>query len=246
MDLNGRKIYTKFTERVTVSNPSNGNVWYQTDVASDSAVNTSMTMGEQRGGVGNPIIVIIPSDSNAQAEITSPDFNLRMRALQTGGDYGYGAPTRICADVAGEGETLTVDLSKYGTPVAGQGYSSIFCYVQTVGAESDITTDGVTYPIDPSTGEVVGFAASASESYKVWYWVNKASTEYVTLRANFDPNVVHLEIEQPVYANEPGAADKTGTRVGTLITVVPYILIYVAYLIDPHHLNGIGWLIACF
>lgn len=31
-----------------------------------------------------------------------------------------------------------------------------------------------------------------------------------------------------------------------LITVVPYILIYVAYLIDPHHLNGIGWLIACF
>lgn len=223
MDLTGRKIYTKFTNRVTVSNPANGNVWYQTDVASDSAINTSMTMGEQRGGVGNPIIVIIPSDSNATAEITTPDFNLRMRALQTGGDYGFGAPTRICADVPATGETLSVDLSKYGTPVAGLGYKDIFCYVQTIGEESSITTDGQTYPIDPATGEVSGFAAESGKTYKVWFWINKASTEYVTLRANFDPNVVHLEIEQPVYANEPGAADKTGTEIGTLITIVPYL-----------------------
>lgn len=31
-----------------------------------------------------------------------------------------------------------------------------------------------------------------------------------------------------------------------LLSVIPYALIFVAYLIDPHHLNGAGWLFACF
>lgn len=31
-----------------------------------------------------------------------------------------------------------------------------------------------------------------------------------------------------------------------IFSIVPYGLIFVAYLIDPHHLNGVGWLIACF
>lgn len=39
---------------------------------------------------------------------------------------------------------------------------------------------------------------------------------------------------------------KTLYNMSNLITVLPYIAIFGAYMIDPHHLNGIGWLIACF
>jgi sugar (glycoside-pentoside-hexuronide) transporter len=31
-----------------------------------------------------------------------------------------------------------------------------------------------------------------------------------------------------------------------ILSIVPYVLIFVAYIIDPHHLNNVGWLIACF
>lgn len=31
-----------------------------------------------------------------------------------------------------------------------------------------------------------------------------------------------------------------------IFSIVPYALIFVAYQIDPHHLNSIGWLVACF
>ncbi|MBR1747275.1 MAG: MFS transporter [Clostridia bacterium] len=31
-----------------------------------------------------------------------------------------------------------------------------------------------------------------------------------------------------------------------ILSIVPYALIFVAYLIDPHHLNNIGWLLGCF
>ena len=31
-----------------------------------------------------------------------------------------------------------------------------------------------------------------------------------------------------------------------ILSAVPYALIFVAYIIDPHHLNGYGWLVACF
>ena len=39
---------------------------------------------------------------------------------------------------------------------------------------------------------------------------------------------------------------KTLYNVSNLITVVPYLAIFGGYMLDPHHLNGIGWLLACF
>ena len=218
-----KRIYVKFTSSVTLTNPATGAVDYYTNIASDTQVNTSVTMGEVRGGVGNPIVAIIPSDTNVTVDFTTPDFNLKMRAMQAGGKHGFGAPTRKCVDVKPSSTTLTVPVETSGTPVAGLGYSDIFCYVQTVGDDSTILGDGVPYALNPTTGVVSGFTADTTKTYKVWYWVNKATTEYATLTANFDPTVEHCEIVQPVYANEQSAADRNGTKIGELITIIPYL-----------------------
>ncbi len=223
MDLTTKKIYVKFTKSVTLTDPSSGAVDYYTDIASDTQVNTSVTMGEVRGGVGNPIVAILPSDTNVTVDFTSPDFSLKMRAMQAGGKHGYGAPTRKCVDVKPVSTTLTVPVATSGTPVAGLGYKDVFCYVQTVGEDSYITGDGVPYDISPTTGVVSGFTADTTKTYKVWYWVDKATTEYATLTSNFDPNVERCEIVQPVYANEQTAADRNGTKIGELITIIPYL-----------------------
>lgn len=223
MRFTDKRLYVKFTSSVTLSNPANGNVDYYTNIASDTQVNTSVTLGEVRGGVGNPIVAIIPSDTNVGVNFTTPDFNLKMRAMQAGGQHGFGAPTRICVDVSPVSSTLTVPIEMSGTPVAGLGYNDVFCYVQTVGEGSLVAGDGVPYAISNTTGVVSGFTADPTKTYKVWYWIDKATTEYATLTSNFDPNVEHCEIVQPVYANEQAAADRNGTKVGELITIIPYL-----------------------
>ena len=90
-----KRIYVKFTSSVTLTNPSTGAVDYYTNIASDTQVNTSMTMGEVRGGVGNPIVAILPSDTNVTVDFTTPDFNLKMRAMQAGGKYGFSTAGKI-------------------------------------------------------------------------------------------------------------------------------------------------------
>ena len=212
--------YAKFAEYVRVKDPTNGNIIYFTNKPTNVNSNPSVTTGEIRAGVGNGIVAMIPSDTSLGVEIEAADFNLKMRAYQAGGKHGYGAPTWTCATVTASGASLTVDVSASGTPVAEQGYEKAYCYVQEVGAASEIVSDGVAYEIS-AAGVVSGFSATSGKTYKVWFHVNSASTEYVTLSSNFDPAVVNLEYGIPVFANE-NAANVTNNRVGTLIVLVPF------------------------
>ena len=221
MRFNYKHLYVKFTEEVTLSNPATGEVWYYSDKPTDSSVNTSVNMGEIRAGVANPIVAIIPSDTNVQVEITAADFNLAMRAYQSGGAHGYGAPTLVCSDVTATGATLTIPEGA-GTPVAGQGFNEAFAYVQTVGEASTVSGDGTPYSIDAS-GNIVGFTATSGTTYKVWYWIDKATTEYVRMSSKFDPAIANCRLVQPVFANESGTPGKTDTQVGKLITIIPYL-----------------------
>lgn len=221
MRFTNKYLYVKFTKEVMLSNPATGEIVYHTTKPTDSAVNTSVNMGEIRAGVSNPIVAIIPSDTNVTVDITAADFNLAMRAYQSGGNHGYGAPTLVCQDVVASSTTLTIP-DTLGTPVAGQGYTSVFAWVQTVGSGSTLISDGTPYAVDASRN-LTGFAATANTTYKVWYFVNKATTEYATLTSQFDPAVLNCRIVQPVYANETGSASNTDTQVGELITVVPYL-----------------------
>lgn len=212
---------SKFAESVTVSRPGTGEVLYYSNKLTEANGATSVTMGEIRAGIGNPIVAVIPSDSNATVTITDVNLSLAMRAYQTGGLHGYGAPTLVCQKVEAKGETININVTG-GTPVAGQGFNSVFCYVQTVGEGSTVLGDGTPYAVDTSNGNAItGFTATTGKEYLVWYWVNNATTEYTTILANFDPSVVNLRLVYPVYSNVK--EDGTGTRIGSLVVVYPLL-----------------------
>ena len=212
--------YAKFADYVRVKDPTNCNIIYGTNKPTNVNSNPSVTTGEIRAGVGNGIVAMIPSDTTLGIEIEAADFNLKMRAYQAGGRHGFGAPTWKCVTLTASGTTLTVPVATAGTPVAEQGYDKPLCYVQEVGEGSEILSDGVAYEIS-AAGVISGFSATSGKTYKVWFHVNGASTEYVTLTSNFDPAVVNLEYGIPVYANE-NAANATNNRVGTLVVLVPF------------------------
>lgn len=213
-------MISKFAESVTVSRPLSGEVLYYSNKLTEATGTTSVTMGEIRAGVGNPIVAVIPSDSNATLEITDVNLSLAMRAYQTGGLHGYGAPTLVCDDITASDGKLSISAAAYGTPVAGQGFSEAFAYVQENGAQTTITGDGVPYAINASN-EVSGFTAEDGKTYKVWYWVNAATTEYATILANIDPTVVNVRLVYPVYSNVK--EDGTGSRIGSLVVVYPFL-----------------------
>lgn len=213
---------SKFAESVTVSRPGTGEVLYYSNKLTEANGSTSVSMGEIRAGVGNPIVAVIPSDTNASVEITDINLSLAMRAYQTGGLHGYSAPTLVCADIVASGTSISIDATANGTPVAGQGFDAPFAYVQTVGEGATVSGTGTPYAIDAANGyAITGFTAASGKTYKVWYWVNKATTEYTTLLANFDPAVVNLRLVYPVYSNVK--ADGTGTRIGSLVVVYPLL-----------------------
>lgn len=222
MRFTNKYLYVKFTKEVMLSNPATGEIVYHTTKPTDSAVNTSVNLGEIRAGVSNPIVAILPSDTNVTVEITAADFNLAMRAYQSGGNHGYGAPTLVCVDIPATGATLTIPVATSGSPVIGQGYDSKFAWVQEVGAGSTLVSDGTPYAIG-NDNTITGFTATSGKTYKVWYFVDKATTEYATLTSHFDPAVLNCRIVQPVFANESGAPSQTDTQVGELITIVPYL-----------------------
>lgn len=213
-------MISKFAESVTVSRPLSGEVLYYSNKLTEATGTTSVAMGEIRAGVGNPIVAVISSDSNATLEITDVNLSLAMRAYQTGGLHGYGAPTLVCDDITASGGVLDINPSKYGTPVAGQGFSEAFAYVQEIGEQSTISGDGVPYGIN-SLNTVEGFSAVDGKTYKVWYWVNAATTEYATVLANIDPTVVNVRLVYPVYSNVK--EDGTGSRIGSLVVVYPFL-----------------------
>lgn len=213
-------LLSKFAESVTVSRPITGEILYYSNKLTEANGTVSVTMGEIRGGVGNPIIGVIPSDGNASVEITDQTLSLAMRAYQTGGLHGYGAPTLVCADIVAAEGTLTIDPAVNGTPVAGQGFGEAFAYVQKIGAKATITGDGIPYAIDANNA-LTGVTVTNGDTYKVWYWVNAAGTEFATILADIDPSVVNVRLVYPVYSNVK--EDGTGSRIGSLVVVYPFL-----------------------
>lgn len=217
--FNGPLKVSKFAESVTVSNPSTGEVLYQSNKLTQANNATSVNMGEIRAGIGNGIVAIVPSDTNATAEITDVNLSLAMRAYQTGGLHGYGAPTLVCQNVTATGTSISIDPSVKGTPIAGQGFTEAFAYVQTVGQKSTIESDGMPYSIG-TDGSIEGFVATSGTTYKVWYWVNSATTEYTTILSYIDPTVVNLRLSFPVFANVKKQG--SGSRIGSMVIIYPY------------------------
>lgn len=215
-----RKLFLKGTSEAMLTDKASGNIVYFSDKFQTANVTPSVTMGEIRGGLGNAIAGIIPTDAALNVNFVSADFSLFAKAAQAGASLSYGAPVMTCHTVTASGAALSVNVAEEGTPIAQLGMSKVICYVQEIGAASPVSMGGIAYPIDPETGAIEGFAAESGKEYKVWYFVSKAGAELATVTTNIDPKILHFSASMAVYASEGGSAN-SGTRVGTLYVIVP-------------------------
>lgn len=213
-----KKLYLKGTAEAILIDKASGDIVYYSDKFQTANFQTSVTMGEIRAGLGNGIAAILPSDAAVNVNFTAADFSLAAKAMQVGAARTFGAPVMTCQTVEASGASLTINVSE-GIPVAPAGMAEPICWVQEIGAESPIASDGAAYAISDA-GVISGFVSTASHSYKVTYFVTRANAEIATITTAIDPFVGYFMSAMAVYANAGGAANE-GTRTGTLYAIVP-------------------------
>lgn len=213
-----KSLFIKGIGNAIMTDPDSGDILFQSKQFNAGSVTTSVNMGEIRAGLGNPVVGVLPSDASLNVEFTAVDFSIFAKAAQVGAPLTYGAPVPVAQTIKATSTTLTIDVTD-GAPVAELGMTEAKCYIQKVGAESPIVTDGAAYDIS-SGGVVSGFTAVVDTTYKVWYFVQKATARKATIGSLMDPKVVHFSASFAVYANVGGSAN-SGTRVGWLYVTVP-------------------------
>lgn len=214
------RLYAKGIGEAICTDKTTGQILYFSNKFQTGNVTPSVTIGEIRAGLGNAIATTLPSDASVNVEFTAADFNLWAKAAQMGAMLQHNAPVMVCQTITATTASLSIDL-KEGTPVAQKGFSKIFCYVQEVGAASPVATGGVAYDINPTDGAVSGFTATAGKTYKVFYFVNKATAQIATITTAMDPKVVHFIATVAVFSTSAGSSQNEGTRVGTLYIIIP-------------------------
>ncbi|MBO7070559.1 MAG: Ig-like domain-containing protein [Bacteroidales bacterium] len=211
IQLNNKYLYVKGTCNVTVTDPSNGHIDYQSNKVQTAQLTTSVSMNEVRAGLGNSIAIQLPTDSAVNLELTSADFSMSTRAMQIGSTVTYNAAAPTCEVITAAGDTLT--LSK--TAVAPQGFSGAIAYV------NDGTSNAANaYEVNASN-EVVGFTATNGVTYRVYYWVNNASAQQVKAYSVFAPAVKHVAIQMAVYSTENTSNAAQGSLTGWLYCIIP-------------------------
>lgn len=214
------RLYAKGIGEAICTDKTTGQILYFSNKFQTGNVTPSVTIGEIRAGLGNAIATTLPSDASVNVEFTAADFNLWAKAAQMGAMLQHNAPVMVCQTITATTASLSINL-KEGTPVAQKGFSKIFCYVQEVGAASPVATGGVAYDINPTDGAVSGFTATTGKTYKVFYFVNKATAQIATITTAMDPKVVHFIATVAVFSTSSGSSQNEGTRVGTLYIIIP-------------------------
>ena len=213
-----RSLFLKGVGNVILTDPDTGDILYQSKLFNTGSVTTSVNMNEIRAGLGNPVVAVLPSDASLNVEFTAQDFNIFAKSAQVGATLTYSAPVPVAQTIKANSTTLTLDVTD-GAPVAELGMTEAKCYIQVVGSDSPIVSDGTAYDIS-SSGVVSGFTATVDTTYKVWYYIQKATAHKATIGSLIDPKVVHFAASFAVYANVGGSAN-SGTRVGWLYVTVP-------------------------
>lgn len=215
----GANLYLKGTATAYLQDPQTNDIVYASDKFTTANVTTSVDMGEIRAGLSNPIVALIPSNSQLQVNFVAADFSLFAKGAQTGAALSYGAPVMVCQTLTATGGTLTLDVSG-GIPVAAIGAADAVCFVQQVGAPSPVETGGTAYPINEA-GEISGFQAQSGVTYKVWYHINRANAHIATISSAFDPNLFRFTAVMAVYDMAGATGNNQGTHVGNLHIIVP-------------------------
>lgn len=210
-------LFVKGMVEVIVTDPETGNIIGYDNVASESAVNTSVNMGEITGGFGNPLLINIPDTTRISGSLTSQAFSLQQRALMTGGSVTQTGVVSYCETITATGTTLTV--TKNPVKAYGQNESDTngWCYVREHGAA---TYPGTNYEIDLTTKNVVNFTATSGTQYDVFYFVDLLGSQVLALQSSFNPAVATIRLKYGVYSKTNNSVSH-GTLVGYLYFVVP-------------------------
>lgn len=207
------RLYVKGICSAQLADPTSGDIWFSSNKFTTGNITFSANTDPLRAGLGNPIAVIVETDSDITINFTQANFDLAAKMAAVGGSVSYNAVVPVCQTVTASGASLTVDVSG-GTPAAPYGYANAICYVQTVGAASLVGTDGEAYQIDPLTGAISGFAATSGTQYKVWYYTAKPTAVVGTVNSAMVGRVGMFTAQIAVYSNT--GAGNQGTRVGWL------------------------------
>lgn len=210
-------LFVKGLAEITVIDPATGNIIAYDNVASDSAVTSSVNMGEITGGLNNPLQLNIPDTTRITGTLTSQAFSLRQRALATGGTIGYNAITRVCETITASSAALTVTKTPakaYGQP-ASDTYG--WAWVREHGAAE---YSGQNYGVDLTSKTIRNFNAVSGKSYDVTYFTSLVSAQVLPIPANFNPKVVTNMLKYGVYAKQ-GDSVANSSLYGWLYFVVP-------------------------
>lgn len=219
INFTDKRYYVKGTCSAILSEKGTGDIVYYSDKFQTGNLTTEVNTDPIRAGMGNGIAAIIPSDSALNVEFAAADFSLWAKMASIGGTVTYTAPVMKCQVITPQANLLRIDVSE-GVPVPQLGMDEEYCYVQEVGVAAPVGTYGQAYRIT-AAGMVNGFTGEANHSYKVWYFVNEATAALGTVKADMNGGVYHFTAQMPVYANESGTADNTGSRIGWLYCIVP-------------------------
>lgn len=219
--LGSPNLFLKGIAEQTFYDPATGNIVGYDNVASEAAVTTSVNLQEVVGGLGNALVGVIPDTVRLSGTYTSQAFSLETRRLITGGTLAYNAVAPVCETITASGTTLTVQKTPVKHYGQSEGDANCWCYVKEQGAA---TYPGTNYEIDPSTKQVVNFAATASHTYEVYYFAVNASAQSLTIRDVFNPANVTVSTKYGVYAKQNNAVTG-GTLQGWLYVVVPIAIL---------------------
>lgn len=215
--LGNPNLFLKGIAELMFMDPSTGNIIGFDNVGSDAAVTSSVNLQEVAGGLGNALVGVFPDTVRLTGTYTSQAFSLATRRLITGGTLAYNAVAPVCETITASGTTLTVSK----TPAKHYGQSAAdtnaWCYVKPQGAA---TYPGTNYEINIGTKTVVNFAATANQTYEVYYFAQNASAQSLEIPDVFNPTNVTVSIKYGVYAKQNNAVTG-GTLQGWLYVIVP-------------------------
>lgn len=215
--LGNPNLFVKGMVEAIITDPNTGNIIGYDNVSSESAVTSSVNMGEITGGFGNPLLINIPDTTRITGTLTSQAFSLQQRALTSGGKVAYNGTASYCEQITASGTTLTV--TKQPVKAYGQLASDTkcWCYVREHG---NGTYMGTNYGVNPTSKQISGFTAVSGTVYDVFYFISMASAQVLALPTSFNPSVATIRLKYGVYAKQNNSVSN-GTLQGYLYFVVP-------------------------
>ena len=211
--LNNPYLYLKGTCEVTIKNPADGRIVFQSSKVATNNFSSSVDMGAIRAGLGNPIAIQIPSDAAVNLDLTTADFSMQARAMQVGTEVAYNAIVPVCASVTAASASLTVPNA---APVAFYGDGEKYAYVNYAGA----TDPGKAYVINDS-GVIQDFVAVNGTTYNVMYYEKRADSQYFAISSMIAPGVYSVSAKMAVFSTEGTNAGNRGSQVGWANYIIP-------------------------